>query len=96
MDRNLTLFIDDSLNTWKAGQSLKIVCDSQIIPNSYTITIKTDSQNIVNAGSTYSVIIANLTAADFPTTYGRTGKPIIEIVCKDPKTLTFGVDKIIR
>jgi hypothetical protein len=96
MDRNLTLFIDDSSNTWKAGQSLKIVCDSQIIPNSYTITIKTDSQNIVNAGSQYSVIIATLTAADFPTTYGRTGKPIIEIVCKDPKTLTFSVDKIIR
>jgi hypothetical protein len=96
MDRNLTLFIDDSFNTWRAGQSLKIVCDSQIIPNSYTITIKTDSQDIVNAGSQYSVIIATLTSADFVTTYGRTGKPIIEIVCKDPKTLTFVVDKIIR
>jgi hypothetical protein len=96
MDRNLTLYIDDSSNTWKAGQSVKIVCDSQIIPSSYTITIKTDSQNIVNAGSQYSVIIATLTSADFPTTYGRTGKPIIEIVCKDPKTLTFVVDKIIR
>ena len=96
MDRNLTLFIDDSFNTWRAGQSLKIVCDSQIIPDSYTITIKTDSQDIVNAGSQYSVIIATLTSADFITTYGRTGKPIIEIVCKDPKTLTFVVDKIIR
>jgi len=96
MDRNLTLYIDDSSNIWKAGQSVKIVCDSQIIPNSYTITIKTDSQDIVNSGSQYSVIIATLTAADFPTTYGRTGKPIIEIVCKDPKTLTFVVDKIIR
>jgi hypothetical protein len=96
MDRNLTLFIDDSFNTWRAGQSLKIVCDSQIIPNSYTITIKTDSQDIVNAGSQYSVIIATLTSADFVTTYGRTGKPIIEIVCKNPKTLTFVVDKIIR
>lgn len=96
MDRNLTLFIDDSFNTWRAGQSLKIVCDSQIIPDSYTITIKTDSQDIVNAGSQYSVIIATLTSADFVTTYGRTGKPIIEIVCKDPKTLTFVVDKIIR
>ena len=96
MDRNLTLFIDDSFNTWRAGQSLKIVCDSQIIPDSYTITIKTDSQDIVNAGSQYSVIIATLTSADFTTTYGRTGKPIIEIVCKDPKTLTFVVDKIIR
>jgi len=96
MDRNLTLYIDDSSNIWKAGQSVKIVCESQIIPNSYTITIKTDSQDIVNSGSQYSVIIATLTAADFPTTYGRTGKPIIEIVCKDPKTLTFVVDKIIR
>ena len=96
MDRNLTLYIDDSSNPWKAGQSLKLVFDSQIIPNAYTITIKTDSQDIVNNGSQYSVIIATLTAADFPTTYGRTGKPIVEIVCKDPKTLTFVVDKIIR
>lgn len=96
MDRNLTLYIDDSSNVWKTGQILEIVCDSQIIPGSYSITIKTDSQDIVNSGSQYSVIIATLTAADFSTTYGRTGKPIIKIVCKNPKTLTFAVDKIIR
>jgi hypothetical protein len=96
MDRDLTLYLDDSLNIWKKGQSVKIICDSQIIPGPYSISIKTDSQNITNSLTPYSVLIAKLTASDFATTYGRTGKPIIEIVCKDPKTLTFFVDKIIR
>lgn len=96
MERDLTLYLDDSLNVWKKGQSLKIICDSQIIPGPYSINIKTDSQNITNGLAPYSVLIAKLTASDFATTYGRTGKPIIEIVCKDPKTLTFFVDKIIR
>lgn len=96
MTDNLTIYVDDSINSWKKGQLLKIVVDSQIVPSSYSIFIKTDSQNITNQASPYMKTIATLTASDFPTTYGRAGKPIIEIVCKDAKTLTFAVDKIIR
>jgi hypothetical protein len=96
LTRNLTLFIDDSVNSWKLGQTLRIVCDSQIIPSTYTITVKTDSQNITNSLSSYNTIIAQLNAADFPTTYGRTGTTIIDIICTNAKTLTFSVDKIIR
>ena len=96
LSQNLTNYIDDSVNTWKKGQLLRVVCDSPIIPGPYTITLKTDSQNITNALSANSVLIATLTAADFPTTFGRTAKPIIEIVCTNAETLTFVVDKIIR
>lgn len=96
MTRDLTLYLDDSTNPWKKGQSVEIVCDSQIIPGPYVINIKTDSQNITSALTPYGVLVAKLTVSDFPITYGRTGKPIIRIVCRDPKTLTFFVDKIIR
>jgi hypothetical protein len=96
LSQNLTIYIDDSINTWKKGQLLRVVCDSPVIPGPYTITLKTDSQNITNALSANSVLIATLTAADFPTNFGRTAKPIIEIVCTDAETLTFVVDKIIR
>jgi hypothetical protein len=96
LTRNLTIYLDDSSSSWKTGQNLRLVFDSQVIPGAYSITLKTDSQNITNAWTTNSVIIANLTIADFPTNFGRTGKPIIDIVCTNAKTLTFVVDKIIR
>ena len=96
LTRDLTLYIDDSINAWRLGQTLRIVCDSQIIPSSYAITVKTDSQNITNSLTSYNTIITQLTAADFPTTYGRTGTTIIDIICTNAKTLTFSVDKIIR
>lgn len=96
LTQNLTLFVDDSVNSWKKGQSLRLVFDSQVIPGAYTITLKTDSNNITNSPSAYGVTIATLNIADFPTNFGRTGKPIIDIVCTNDKTLTFVVDKIIR
>ena len=82
--------IDNSLNSWKNGQVLKLVFDSQIIPNNYNIKIKTRADN------NYSVTIATLTSSDFPISYGRTGRPIIEITCINSQNFTFQVDKIIR
>ena len=99
LTRNLNLYIDDSVQTWSKGQTIKIVFDSQIIipsASGYQINIFTDSQNITNNPAAYSVRIATLTSLDFPSDYGRTGRTIIEIVCTNPKTLTFVVDKIIR
>jgi hypothetical protein len=96
MVSDLTLLIDDSINSWKTGQTVKLVFDTQIIPSTYSIYVKTDSQNITSSISTYGVQICQLTAADFTTTFGRSGTPIVEITCTDSKTLTFVVDKIIR
>lgn len=96
LTQNITVLLNDSINSWKTGQSLRLVFDSQVIPGAYSITLKTDSNNITNAVSNYGVTVATLTLADFPTNFGRTGKPIIDIVCTNAKTLTFAVDKIIR
>ena len=82
--------IDNLLNFWKNGQVLKIVFDSQIIPTNYNIKIKTGVR------SNYGVTIATLTASDFPISYGRTGRPIVEITCINSQNFTFQVDKIIR
>ena len=96
LTQNLTVYLDDSVNSWKTGQTLRLVFDSQVIPGAYTITLKTDANNITNALAPNSILVATLTIADFPTNFGRTGKPIIDIVCTNAKTLTFAVDKIIR
>ena len=87
---NFDIRIDNSVNSWKNGQVLKIVFDSQIIPNNYNIKIKT------SATTNYSVTIATLTASDFPISYDRTGRPIVEITCINSQNFTFQVDKIIR
>lgn len=88
--------LNDEINTWKKGQTVKLIIDTQIIPSSNTIYIKTDSQNASNLAAPYNVTITTLSAADFPVNYGRTGRPIIEITCIDPLNFTFQVDKIIR
>ena len=96
MTNDITLQIDDTINAWKKGQVLRLVFDSQIIPSTYSIYVKTDALNITNQISPYGVQIVALTASDFPTSYGRTGTSIIEMTCTDPVALTFVVDKIIR
>jgi hypothetical protein len=96
LTRDLTIRIDDTVNKWKKGQVLRIVFDTQVLPSTNTIFIKTDSQNITNSIAPYSTIITTLSALEFSTTFGKTGTPIIDIVCTNPKTLTFAVDKIIR
>jgi hypothetical protein len=62
----------------------------------YTITIKTDAKNKLGNPASYGKTIAILTASDFPTTYGRNGRPIISIICQNDRTLDFIVDKRTR
>jgi len=93
---NQEIRINDSIIQWKKGKVIRIVIDSQVSPETYTIKIKTDALNSSNSASVYGVTITTLTAADFPTTNGRTGTPIIEITCVDPVNFTFQVDKILR
>jgi hypothetical protein len=90
LSSNFEIRIDNSLNFWKNGQVLKIIFDSQIIPTNYNIRITT------KATDAYSVTIATLNASDFPISYGRTGRPIVEITCINSQNFTFQVDKIIR
>jgi hypothetical protein len=93
---NVTIKIDDTTVDWRKGQQFQLVIDDQIESAGYTITIKTDAKNKLGQSTSYSKTIATLTNSDFPTTYGRNGRPIITIICKDDRTLDFIVDKIIR
>ena len=93
---DLEIRINDSINTWKTGQILRLVIDTQIILGTSSIYIKTDANNLTNQSSPYGFLLTTLTSSDFPDTYGRTGRPIIEITCTNAVNLTFQVDKIIR
>lgn len=96
LTNNVTIRIDDTNIDWKKGQKFQIVIDDQIEAAGYTITIKTDAKNKLGNPSAYGKTIAILTDSDFVTTFGRTGRPIITIICKDDRTFDFVVDKIIR
>lgn len=93
---NITIKINDTTVDWRKGQVFELTIDDQIAMAGYTITIKTDAKNKLGNPSSYSKTIAVLTASDFPTTYGRNGRPIIKIICKNERTFDFVVDKITR
>jgi hypothetical protein len=88
--RDFELFIDDSKNTWKKGQSFRIVFHDEFNPDIYNVKIKTDSLNVTNNG-VYGKTVGILNDLDF-TDSGNT--PIFEIVCINPDTLDFKIDKI--
>jgi hypothetical protein len=93
---NVIIKIDDTVIDWRSGQKFDLVIDDQIEMAGYTITIKTDAKNKLGNPAAYGKTIAILTASDFPTTYGRNGRPIISIICQNDRTLDFIVDKITR
>jgi hypothetical protein len=96
LSANQELRIRDNLFKWKKGQTFRLVIDTAVEPDTFQITIKTDSTNQLSANGAYSRTITTLTPADFLSTFGRTKRPIIEITCIDPVNLTFEIDKIIR
>tara|TARA_Y100000389_G_C17466114_1_gene525715 strand:- start:1794 stop:3929 length:2136 start_codon:yes stop_codon:yes gene_type:complete len=84
------IFIDDSINSWKKGQTVKIVFDDELILDIYNVRIKTDSLNKLNTGI-YNKQIAIFDSVDF---LPSNNKPIFEIICINDETLEFRVDKI--
>ena len=69
---------------------LRIVIEDQLIPDIYNLKIKTDALNKMNNGI-YGITVGLLNDLDF-TPSGNT--PIFEIICINPDTLTFKIDKI--
>lgn len=88
--RDLEIFIDDSVNSWKKGQTVKLVFDDHLIPDVYDVKIKTDSLNKTNGG-VYGVTIKILNDTDFEPS---NNSPIFEILCINADTLEFKIDKI--
>lgn len=90
LTRDLEIFIDDSDNTWKKGQMIRIVFEDEIVPDIYNIKIKTDALNILNNG-VYGVTIGLLNDLDFTPSNNT---PIFEIICVNSDTLSFKIDKL--
>jgi hypothetical protein len=88
--RDLEVFIDDSVNSWKKGQTLRIVFQDPIDTDIFDVKIKTDSLNKTNSGE-YGVTISILNDLDFSES---NGSPILDIVCINENSLEFKVDKI--
>ena len=77
---DLNIYIDDKVNSWEAGQVLKIAFDV-IDMSGNNIKIWTGS----TSGFTQSI-------ADIDITQLITNKPYIEVVCIDPVSYTFEYD----
>lgn len=98
LSNDILIKIDDTSVDWRKGQVVQIVFHDQVIPAGQTIRIRTDAKNKLGEPTAYSNAseIVALTDTDFPTTYGRNGKLILTIICKDERTFDFNVDKITR
>jgi len=88
--KDLQVFINDSISSWKKGQTLRLVFDDELIPSIYDIKIYTDALNKANLG-TYGVQIGIINDLDFTPSLN---KPIFDIICLDETLLTFRIDKI--
>lgn len=88
--RDLEIFINDSITSWKKGQTLRLVFDDEIVPDIYDVKIYTDALNKTNNGE-YGVLITVVNDLDFTSS---SNKPIFDIICMDDVTLSFRVDKI--
>ena len=80
---NLNIYLDDSINSFKLGQSIKIVFRSQILNlDNKVINIYTDKKNgwILKNSITVSDLLSN--------------KPYLELICVDEINKTFELDII--
>lgn len=84
------IFIDDSINSWKKGQTVKLVFAEEFILDIYNVNIKTDALNAIGSG-VYGKVITLFDETDFT---DASNKPIFEIICINDETLEFKVDKI--
>lgn len=90
---DLSIRIDDSITTWKKGQTFKFSFGDQIIPNDFTINFLTNAVGkypLSNpSGVAYSNLIISLVDSDI-SSYDY--MPVIEIVCIDDENLVFQTD----
>jgi hypothetical protein len=90
LEKDLSIFINDSSISWKKGQVMRLVFEDDIVLDIFNIKIYTDRLNIMNNGE-YGVQITSLTDLDFTSS---SNKPIFDIICINDRQLTFRVDKI--
>lgn len=93
IDRDVILYIDDSLKSWQKGQTLRISfvngIDLDNTNGKFNFIIYSDATDKLNTGFPYSAEVGFVTYLDFES-HGN--KPVIELVCLDPATFSFAVD----
>lgn len=93
-NKPIIINIDDSINNWKTGQSLKLTIDKNSSMDLYSqgqyyLQINTDALDKLNTGIIYGKSIGVITSTDF---VKYNGTPKIEIICLDASTYTFTFD----
>jgi hypothetical protein len=83
---DVSIFIDDSSNPFKKGQTARIVFPNLIDMAGRNIQLFTDSLNRKGYG-TYGVTIGNIFSSDL-----MSNRPIIEITCLDGDSYSFAID----
>lgn len=94
-NNDIIIKIDDSLNTWKKGQSLRFSIGDTLDLGNYSLVILTDALGAYPIGTPsgvpYSIVIAGFLNNQFSSS---SYKPIFDIVCIDDVNLIFEVDQI--
>ena len=79
-NNNVNIYIDDTIASWKDGQSLKLAFDDILDLNGYNINFYTDKANDWT-------LVRQVASGDL-----RGAKPYIELVCVNENSLTFVAD----
>lgn len=96
LDRNIVLFVNDTINKWKRGQSLKISFGGAgvDVDNTFGVFrffVLTDAENVMKLANPYNVQGATISSGDFENASGR---PLFEIICVSTNPLQFAVERI--
>ena len=84
---DFSVYIDDTKVKWQKGQAFELIIGSEILLDIYDFKIYTGK----DTNSVYQTLLAVYDKTDFETSGNM---PAIRIICQDPITMTFIVDKI--
>lgn len=92
-DRDIIIYLDDTINKWQAGQVFRIAFENGIdmsnTNGNFNFIIYSDALDTLNTGFPYSAEIGYITYTQFA---AKGDNPIIELICLDPATYGFSVD----
>jgi hypothetical protein len=92
-DRDIILYIDDTIEKWQKGQVFRISFENGIdmsnVNGNFNFIIYSDALDTLNTGFPYSAEIGFVTYSQFA---AKGENPIIELICLDPATYQFSVD----
>lgn len=92
-DRDIIIYVDDTVNKWQKGEVLRIAFENGIdmsnTNGNFNFIIYSDALDSLNTGFPYSAEIGFVTYTNFA---AKGDNPIIELICLDPATYQFSVD----